>query len=156
MYNGLRARLAPLAAEAVTAHPGAFWLDRVDTDGESSADDADLTVLRSDPDVLKALEELKRRPAIRLRETPALGRTQRAVVRGNNIVVEEHLTVPSFANGIRYIRSVDLVTIVALTPLHDQVPDLFDAYNHRAPPTPLPDFLGALSVLIGKGVLEFA
>lgn len=34
-----------------------------------------------------------------------------------------------------------------------QVPELFELYNRRHPPVSLPDFLGALSVLIGKGML---
>ena len=35
-----------------------------------------------------------------------------------------------------------------------QVPDLFDAYNRASQPVILPDFLGALSVLLGKGMME--
>jgi len=46
------------------------------------------------------------------------------------------------------------VKIVALAPEYDQVPELFAAYNRAAPPAPLPDFLGALSVLVGKGMLD--
>ena len=70
--------------------------------------------------------------------------------------LEEHLVVPAFRDGIRYIRSVDLVTIVALAPAYDQVPDLFAAYNRAVAPAPLPDFLGALSVAVGKGILDLA
>ena len=85
-----------------------------------------------------------------------MSRTGRALVRGNAVVLEEHLTVPAFPNGIRYIRNIDLLTIAALAPRHAQVPDLFEAYNREAPPAPLPDFLGALSVMIGKGILTLA
>jgi len=158
MYDGMRTRLTVFAREALTTHAAGknFWLDRVDPDESASADEPDLAVLRSDPDVLHALQELKQRSSINLRETPALRRVQKAIVRGNVIMLEEHLAVPSFEWGIRFIRSVDLVTIVALAREHDQVPDLFDAYNRSAPPAPLPDFLGALSVLVGKGMLAFA
>ena len=38
----------------------------------------------------------------------------------------------------------------------EQVPDLFEAYNRAAPPAPLPDFLGALSTLVGFGMLTLA
>jgi hypothetical protein len=51
---------------------------------------------------------------------------------------------------------VDLVVLSELAPVHDQVPNLFDAYNRSAAPASLPDFLGALSVLIGTGMLTFA
>jgi hypothetical protein len=158
IYDGLRARFATLAREALTTHgtEGSFWLDRADPDDGAAADEPDLAVLRTDPDVLHALQGLKQRSSINLRETPALRRVQKGIVRGNVIVLEEHLAAPAFKGGIRFIRSVDLVTIVALAREHDQVPDLFDAYNRSAPPAPLPDFLGALSVLVGKGMLAFA
>jgi flavin-dependent dehydrogenase len=156
MYNGLRTRLSALSREAAAAHPGAFWLDRADPETDAAPDEPDLAALRSDSEVLSALEALRARDSITLRESPALGRMSKAVVRDNAIVLEEHLTVPAFKDGIRYIRSVDLVTIAALAPRHSQVPDLFDAYNREAPPAPLPDFLGALSVLVGKGMLTFA
>ena len=77
-------------------------------------------------------------------------------MRGDRVTLEEHLVVPAFRDGVRYLRSVDLVQIVALAPSYDQVPDLYSAYNRAAPPAPLPDFLGALSVLVGKGILDLA
>jgi flavin-dependent dehydrogenase len=156
MYNGLRSRLSVLSREAAGAHPGDFWLDRAEAESERVHHEPDLAALRADGDVLSALEELRARDSIRLRESATLGRVSKAVVRDNAIVVEEHLTVPAFKDGIRYIRSVNLVTIASLAPLYEQVPDLFDAYNREAPPAPLPDFLGALSVLVGKGMLTFA
>jgi hypothetical protein len=54
------------------------------------------------------------------------------------------------------VRNVDLVRLSELAPSHTQVPDLFDAYNRVASPAPLPDFLGALSMLIGKGFLQWS
>jgi flavin-dependent dehydrogenase len=160
MYDGMRTRFTALARDALTTHARerSFWLDRAEPDESflATADEPDLAALRSDPDVLRALEELKKRASINLRETSALRRVQKAIVRGNVIALEEHLAVPAFERGIRFIRSVDLVAITALAREHDQVPDLFDAYNRCAPPAPLPDFLGALSVLVGKGMLAFA
>ena len=72
------------------------------------------------------------------------------------MVLEDHVVVPAFRDAVRYVRSVDLVQIIALAPAHDQVPDLYAAYNRAAAPVPLPDFLGALSVLVGKGALDLA
>ena len=37
---------------------------------------------------------------------------------------------------------------VALT--LDQVPDIYEAYNRRADPAPLPDFLAALALTVGS------
>jgi hypothetical protein len=77
-------------------------------------------------------------------------------VLGDRVRLEEHLVVPAFRDGVRYLRSIDLVKIVALAPEYDQVPELYAAYNRAANPAPLPDFLGALSVLVGKGLLDLA
>ena len=162
IYESLRRRLTELSREAAGAYADGFWRDRADAaDAADPADrepdgEADLAALRADPDVLGALAELKQRPSIVLRPGRSLDRVRKPVVRGNAIVLEEHLVAPAFQDGVRYLRSVDLVTIVDLARAHDQVPDLFDAYNRAAPPAPLPDFLGALSVLVGKRMLAFA
>ena len=71
------------------------------------------------------------------------------------MVLDEHLAGPASPAGVRYCRNVDLVTLAGLAPRFDQVPDLYEAYNRAAPPAPLPDFLGALSALIGLGMMEF-
>jgi flavin-dependent dehydrogenase len=157
IYESLRSRLAELSREAAGAYAGGFWHDRADPvdslDREITAE-PDVTALRADPDVLAALAELKQRPSIALRTTRELQRVRKPIVRGNTIVLEEHLVAPAFPDGIRYLRSVDLVAIVDLARTHDQVPDLFDAYNRAAPPVALADFLGALSVLVGKRMLS--
>ena len=44
--------------------------------------------------------------------------------------------------------------LVELAPDHRQVPDLYEAYNRQCAPVSLPDFLGALSVLLAKGALR--
>jgi hypothetical protein len=72
------------------------------------------------------------------------------------VVLEDYLTGPGIAEAVRYCRNVDLVLITRIAGQYDQVPDLFDAYNRLAPPAPLPDFLGALSALLGLEILSFA
>ncbi len=155
IYDSLRSRLAELSREAADAYAGGFWVDRGDPVDAGPAE-PDVGTLRADADVLAALAELKERPSIALRPSRMLARVRRPVVKGNVIVLEEHLVAPAFPGGIRWLRNVDLATIVDLAASHDQVPDLFDAYNRAAPPAALPDFLGALSVLVGKGLLTFA
>ena len=159
IYESLRERLTGLSREAAGAYAGGFWHDRadpMDSLNREFAAEPDVTALRADPDVLAALAELKQRASITLQPSPSLERVRKPVVSGNTIVLEEHLVAPAFPDGIRYLRSVDLVTIVNLARSHDQVPDLFDAYNRAAPPAALPDFLGALSVLVGKHMLSLA
>ena len=155
IYDALRRRFAELSRDAAGANATDFWRAR-------SADDAgddgepDVAALRRDPEVLAAFDEIRRRDSVGLRPSDALRRTERPTVRGDRVTLEEHLVVPAFRDGVRYLRSVDLVKIVALAPAYDQVPDLYAAYNRAAPPARLPDFLGALSVLVGKGMLDLA
>ena len=78
------------------------------------------------------------------------------VVKGNRIALATHLKSPAYPEGIRYVRAVDLVTLADLAVEHRQVPDLYDAYQRSAQPVELPDFLGALSLLLAKGLLDYA
>ena len=155
MCGALRRRFAEVSRDVASDGTTEFWNARsvaeAGDDGEP-----DVSALRKDPAVLAAFDEIRRRASIALRPSDALRRSDRPTVRGDRVELEEHLFVPAFRDGVRYLRSIDLVKIVALAPLYDQVPDLYAAYNRAAAPAPLPDFLGALSVLVGKGVLDFA
>jgi hypothetical protein len=53
------------------------------------------------------------------------------------------------------VRNVDLIVLTRLAPQFEQVPDLYQAYTRAVAHVPLPDFLGALAVLISHGVLSF-
>ena len=154
MITSLRRRFAELSRDATTS-AGDFWRKRSSSDAGDDGD-ADVAALREDPDVLAAFGALRARDAIALRPSSALARVRRPTVRGDRVTLEEHLVVPSFRDGVRYLRNVDLAQIVALAPAYDQVPELYSAYNRAAAPAPLPDFLGALSVLVGKGILDLA
>jgi hypothetical protein len=106
--------------------------------------------------VRAAFEELKRRPAMHLRTGDSLRVVEKAVVRGNRVALEQHLASTAVPQGVRYCRSVDLLAVARLAPQHEQVPDLFEAYSRTTSAVPLPDFLGALSALIGLDMLAFA
>ena len=155
MYDALRRQFSALSRDAAGLESADFWrarsVDEVGDDGEP-----DVAALRRDPDVLAAFDQIRGRPSLALRPSGSLRRSELPTVRGDRVRLEEHLVVPAFRDGVRYLRSVDLVQIVALAPAFDQVPDLYAAYNRAASPAPLPDFLGALSVLVGKGILDLA
>ena len=155
MHDALRRRFAELSRDAAGDEATDFWRAR-SADDTGDDGEPDVAALRRDPEVLAAFDALRRRDSIGLRPADALHRIERPTVRGDRVALEEHLVVPAFRDGVRYLRSVDLVKIVTLAPAFDQVPDLYAAYNRAAPPAPLPDFLGALSVLVGKGMLDLA
>ena len=158
VYDALRRATGALARDAAAASPGVFWASRAmaaATDPEASSE-PDAAALREDPDVLRSFAELREREVLRLRASDRVRRSRRPTVRGNRVVVEDHLVVPAFPDGVRYIRNVDLLQLSELAVAHEQVPDLFEAYNRAASPVALPDFLGALSLLIGKRFLEWS
>jgi flavin-dependent dehydrogenase len=153
MAEHLRQGAAALARDAAGAHETSFWSARADRDASPSSDEWDVDALRTDKRIQTAFEDLKRQPVLRLQLAGSLEFVRRPVVRGHRIVLEEHLSAPTSASAVRYCRNVDLVVLARLAPAFEQVPDLFDAYNRAAGPAPLPDFLGALSTLVGFGML---
>ncbi|MGH7617536.1 MAG: NAD(P)/FAD-dependent oxidoreductase, partial [Gemmatimonadaceae bacterium] len=153
MYEHLRHASAALSREAAGAHETPFWSARGDAALTAPTGEWDVSELRADSRVHAAFEELKRRESIRLRPADSLEVVTRPVVRGRRVVLEDHLSGPAVPTAVRFCRNVDLVVLARLAPGFDQVPDLFDAYNRGAPPAPLPDFLGALSTLVGLGML---
>ena len=160
MYTSLRLRATALAREAQGAHQQLTWGDEENSEPAAAerVAELDIEVLRHDPAVLAAFEEIRHRPALRLRMSDAVPRVRQPTVRDNRVVLEEQLAAPGFERGVRYVRNVDLITLAALASEHEQVPDLYDAYGRAAGPStspPLPDFLGALSMLVAKGVLDF-
>jgi hypothetical protein len=156
MYDALCRRHAELAAEAAAGQPHGFWNERAAVSGDGSVDEPDVAALRTDPGILEAFADLRARPAIRLKPAGGAQRVRRPVVSGNRIILTDHIRCPAFPAGIRWIRDIDLVALTDMAAAHEQVPDLYEAYNRTSPPVPLPDFLGALALLLGKGILEHA
>jgi flavin-dependent dehydrogenase len=155
MHVHLQRASALLSLDAADAHEGGFWAGRSDAT-EPVPGELDFATLRSDVRVLAAFASIREQQSLHLRPSDSLTITERATVRGNRVVLLEHLVTPEMSRGVRYCRNVDLVVLARLAPGCGQVPDLFDAYNRAAPPAPLPDFLGALSTLIGLEMLTFA
>jgi FAD-dependent halogenase len=168
--------------EAAQAHRHPFWArrERPHGPGASTGEDAeethggihpgaasssaDLHVdgLRQDlPDVRRPPEDRRVREAfLRLRQAeqvslrPGTGGEpgEWAAVRDDEIVREGCLRTPSFPRGLRYLRGVDAVRLTALA-RGQGVPELYAAYCERDREVPLPDFLGALAVLLSEEVL---
>ncbi len=154
MCDSLRVRSAAMARDAADAHDTAFWNVRSIGAARASDEDVEIAALRDDPDVLAAFDALRSLESISLQLAADVAELKRPTVRGNRVVLEPHLVSPAFPDGIRYLRNVDLVMLSNMAPLYRQVPDLYEAYNRSSAAVGLPDFLGALSVLVGKGGLQ--
>jgi flavin-dependent dehydrogenase len=155
VYASFRKQAAEFATDAVsgTGHPfwqaRAAWPDAPDPDAA-----ADPAALARDPDVLAALDELRRRPSIRLRTGDQARVESRPAIRGREIVMDDHLVLPAWPDGVRYLRNIDLILLSRLAPEHTDVGELYDAMFRQQPGVSLPDFLGALSTLLALGGLQ--
>lgn len=154
VYVSYRAQSASFAATAGQSHHP-FWAARSSSFEEVAGDaDLDAAALAHDPEVARAFDELRRRAGIRLREGPSVRIRSRALIRGREIVLDDHLALPECPDGVRYLRGVDLVELVRLAPDHTDVGDLYGSVLRQQPGVALPDFLAALSWLIARNVLR--
>ena len=131
-------------AGAATAHDRPFWDERSNERSEGQ-DDSD--------QVRAALHNLKARTLWQPRIGPAVSIEPRAMVRGNQIVLEPHLVAAGYPRGVRYVRGVDVVALVQLAPFILQVPDLYEGYVRKAGTVPLPDFLYVVAKAVARGWL---
>ena len=162
VWTSYRRQAAEFFAQVSSKELHPFWNDRADpilVEGaadRSGAADA-VEAFRRDPAVRDAFEALRRAPSIRLRPTRNARTTTAPAVVGREIVPDASLSIAAGEAGtvtIRYLRGVDLPALVAMAGRRTQVPDLYEAYGRSHPPVELADFLGALSVLLGKGLLR--
>ena len=70
------------------------------------------------------------------------------------IVMDEHLFLPAWPGGVRYLRNIDLLLLMRLATEHHDVGALYEAMFRAQPGVSLPDYLGALSTLIARGALK--
>ena len=169
VVDSFRRQTADFASRANHEHP--FWEARVDRGqanqaalrirapyvarpGSQGRDDDDVPTLAHDPDVLAALHDLRRRPAIHLVQGAHVRTAPRAAIRGNLIVMDDHVFVPAWPAGVRYLRNIDLLLLLRMAPEYRDVGDLYDAMFQAQPGASLPDFLGVLSTLIARGALQ--
>ena len=157
VYAAARARSAQFAVQASARTAEPFWLARAATlDDPHTWSDIDTDALARDVDVLAAFDDLKRRSAIALEPSPTVTVLPRALVRGREIVLDDHIVLPDAPDGVRYLRGIDLVALTRLAPAHRDVGDLCAAVARHHPGVALPDILGALSFLIARGALAHA
>ena len=162
VWEAYRRQAAAFFAQVSQREVHPFWSDRSEpvaleasTDRAGGADTVE--ALRRDPAVRDAFEALRRAPAIRLRPTAAAHITTAPAIEGREIVPDACLSIAAGEAGavaIRYLRGIDLPALIAMAGGQTQVPDLYAAYGRSHPPVELADFLGALAVLLGKGLLR--
>lgn len=147
----LRQQTTRFADAAGTGHP--FWQART-TAGPLEGEDVRPEDLARDPAVLAAVRDLQARPAVDLVAALEAHVAPRPLIRDRRLVLEEHLILPEWPGGIRYIRNVDVVLIWRLAREHRDIGELFEAVARVQPAVALPDVLGVVATLVAKGGLQ--
>ena len=156
VYDSARRHAADFARRAASATDHPFWLARASAEGGADPEDGvDTTALSRDPGVMRAFDDLRRRASVRFRTGAGARFEPRAAVRGREIVMEDHLVLPAWPDGLRYIRGVDVVSLVRLAPAHTDVGELVEVFVRAHGPLALPDVLGTLATVVAKGALEY-
>lgn len=153
IYTSALKQSARYFREAAIRYRHRYWDDRAEVSANAKVAEPDEAELRREPQVLAALEELKQSPCIRLRHAEGVRTEKRPFIQGREVILEDSLLFPGVTSGIRFLDGVNLVRLVEIAGQHSQVPDLYEAYARVCPPVGLPNFLGALSVLLAKGIL---
>lgn len=162
VWDAYRRQSAAFFAQVSRRELHPFWSDRSDpvamdgVRGRIGGPDV-VDALRRDPAVQAAFDALRRAPSIRLRSTGAARTTSAPAVEGREIVAGACLSLDAGEAGavaIRYLRGVDLLALMEMADRRTQVPDLYEAYRQSQAPVELADFLGALAVLVGQGLLR--
>ncbi|MCC6318817.1 MAG: FAD-dependent monooxygenase [Gemmatimonadaceae bacterium] len=112
--------------------------------------------LRGSAEVQRAFDALRTRASARLVPAAGLAFANRPLVRGNVVVEARHLVLPGLEEPVRYLRNVDLMVALEVATTSDDAGAMYGEYTRRLGPVALPDFLGALAVLVGLGGATFA
>jgi flavin-dependent dehydrogenase len=139
--------------KAALQYPNRFWLERSEGAADISPWEMDEERLKQDPKILVAFDALKKSPGIQLQRAREVRIEKRPGIVGREVVLQDAVVNPEIPAGIRFLGGIELPKLVEIVGDYRQVPDLFEAYNRRCPSVPLPDFLGALSVLLAKNIL---
>lgn len=151
-FRNQAARYA-VSATGDSGHP--FWEARAgEFAGSEGPASEDASALARDPDVLAAVRDLQARPTISLRIGDHARIEPRPVIRGRTLVMEDHVCLPAWPDGLRYIRNVDLVLVMRLAEAHHDVGELYEALVRIQPGVSLPDVLGVLATLVARGGLQ--
>lgn len=146
--------LATLARDAA-GEGAAFWAARA-TRAMHDADTGDGGDERLDARIPAAFAQLKAREAVELRLADDVRVASHPMVRGSAVVLEPHLVAAAYPGGVRFVRNVDLLALVRIATRERDVGVMYERYVAREGRVALPDFLAALSTLVGRGLLRLA
>lgn len=147
-------RSSEFAAEALARHPGAFWQAQASAVVDQRELPLDDTALLTSTDVRAALTQLRERDTFVLLPAGESTFVSAPIVRGHVVAIEPAVALgPAPRDVVRYVRGVDLVALAGLAPAAHDVPAIVERYCALHGAVALPDILGALALLLARGVL---
>jgi flavin-dependent dehydrogenase len=164
VWRAYRRTSVPFFEEAAAAYGSGYWRRRADAAraaaggaaSEGGAIDPDEIGAASVPeaDVRRAFETLRGRDRLAAIPGATLRTLRGPAVDGHRITLQDHLASDAYPQGMRFARGVDLRRLVAAAPRHEDVAELWNAYNRGGVPVSLPDFVTALSIAFAAGFLD--
>jgi 2-polyprenyl-6-methoxyphenol hydroxylase-like FAD-dependent oxidoreductase len=153
VYSASLRRSVAFAREAYDRHPHPFWAERAEVNVEQNIDEFDEERLFGAKDVQAAFEDLKASTAVAFIRSDRVCLKSLPLIHDREIVIADAFALPEAPRGIRFLAGVDLVKLSDVAIGYRQVPDIFDAYCRAHGSVALPNFLGALSFLVARGIL---
>ena len=164
VYRAYRRSSVPFFEEAAAVYRHEYWQRRADAARAAGggvpqdASDGDPDDLGGagvpEADVRRAFEAIRGRARLEARPGATLRTLRAPAIEGQRIVLQDQMASDAHPRGMRFARGVDLRRLVTEAPRHDEVPELWSAYNRVAVAVTLPDFLTALSIAFAAGFLE--
>jgi flavin-dependent dehydrogenase len=152
-FASARARSIEYAAEAWAHHRSAFWEARAAAvQAAPDLDDTSDQSLLAGADVRAAHEALRSSSACVLAER-AVRFAKKPIIVGHEIDVEQALVLDGVASPVRFVRGVDLLSLVSAARGRTDAGSIIAAYIARHP-LPVPDVVGALTLLAARGVVR--
>lgn len=139
---------AAFAADAAHAGAHPYWLARA-TDDDATAPVSE--VVRDG--IQAAWAHMKDAPSLAVHRAATLAIAPRPMVRGDRVVLGDHLMLPAWPDGICYLGGVDLIALLDLAPRHRDVGALLATFEQRYPDVAAPAVLTALATLVAQGAL---
>ena len=151
--NLLRSR--DFAREALERHQSVFWATQASAPVDEAVLPNDDRALLEQTDVRDAFERMRQADTIVFARGSKATLVSAPLVRGHEIVDEPAVVLgPDARDVMRYLQGVDLVALAGLAPNCVGVPEVIERYTRTHTGVTPPHILGALAVLVARGVLQ--
>jgi hypothetical protein len=164
-YQQCRARSAEFFEAGAREYDHPYWITRAEAarraglqagTGVTDASTLDHEGGGTFAEARVELERIRASPRLDAVRGSSARIVKRPTVKGDRVVLLDHLASDRVPWGIRYVRHVDLHRVVEVTLRNSDVAAGWAAYNTDNFPVSLPDYMAALAAAFSAGFLEHA